>query len=322
MGRAGANMHFIDAAEDGFLMDEKALARSQNRRHAIVLGELYGHTYDLATAGRAGSIAPLIRIVDMAMTVPQPALFQRLSRDDFAVISFGVGKSMYAGWGAMGFAGNKALADEVRRLREATLVRDGIGLRMRRAAKIFLRTAGHYSPIYSMAKRLRPQNRPQGPPTERVEEIPPGWSQNETMGREWKEGATSLDCRLSAWNLERAAYFQEVRTKLARRYRENLEGVEDLICPRTSPAALSHFTIRVDPAHRDRLRQLLFQAGLNTITMWDFPRFLDRAQFPNAFRRSREILNLPLIPGMSIRRLDGICDDLKRCLTQVREQSR
>jgi hypothetical protein len=25
---------------------------------------------------------------------------------------------------------------------------------------------------------------------------------------------------------------------------------------------------------------------------------------------------------MSIRRLDGICDDLKRCLTQVREQSR
>src|SRR2546421_8503968 len=103
MIRAGGQIEILDAAADDFLMDNENLLRSQTVKNALVLCEVYGHAYDLAQIARNALSAPVIRIVDMAMSVPHPAHFQRLQANDFAVISFGAGKSMYAGWGAMGF---------------------------------------------------------------------------------------------------------------------------------------------------------------------------------------------------------------------------
>ena len=104
-----------------------------NRTPALVLCEVYGHTYNLAELERRAASTPAVRIVDMAMAVPCPALFQRLGSYDFGVISFGDGKSMYAGWGGIGFARERALAEAVRRLRDLALAQGDFPLLLRRA---------------------------------------------------------------------------------------------------------------------------------------------------------------------------------------------
>jgi len=319
--RTGATMDLIDAAEDDFLVNEEAMARSQNGRHALVVCELYGHMQGLESAGRTGSSFPSIRIVDMAMTVPQPALLQRLRPDDFAIVSFGIGKSMYAGWGAMGFAGNEGLAHDVKKLRDSTLAGGGFGLRLRRTAEISLRTLGHYSAIYSLAKKLRPPMLSKNSSDAHVEGIPDAWSDAKSMAAEWKMPSTHPDCALAMWNLKHAGLLHEARLELALRYHENLTGTEGLICPKISRSALSHYTVRVAPEIRTRVRKLLFESGINTITLWDFPRYLDRDRFPNASRRSLEVLNLPIIPTMPASRIDQICENLKKCLALARRES-
>lgn len=110
IGRSGGCPVTLDAAADGFLMDDQALLRSQSGKNALVLCEVYGHTYDLEQVSQSVPSHPLVRIVDMAMAVPHQKLFERMQTSDFAVISFGAGKSRYAGWGAVGVARSSALA--------------------------------------------------------------------------------------------------------------------------------------------------------------------------------------------------------------------
>src|SRR5207244_3268795 len=69
--RSGVRPHLIDAGSNDFLMDEQALYASLCGNHALVLSEAYGHTYDLAQIGRAARSAATVRVVDMAMAVPQ-----------------------------------------------------------------------------------------------------------------------------------------------------------------------------------------------------------------------------------------------------------
>ena len=221
----------------------------------------------------------------------------------------------------MGFAGNEGLAQEVKKLRDSTLAGGGFGLRLRRTAEISLRTLGHYSVIYSLAKKLRPPILSKNPPDARMEGIPDAWSDEKSMAAEWKQPSTHPDCALALWNLKHAGFFHEARLDRARRYHQNLAGTEGLICPKISPSALSHYTVRVAPEIRARVRKLLFQSGINTITLWDFPRYLDLDRFPNASRRSLEVLNLPIIPGMLKGRIDHICEHLRRCLALARRES-
>src|SRR5438874_11826925 len=59
--RAGAQGDGIDLAEEGFLMDEAALAASQVGTHALILSEIYGHSYDLQALGRGLGKQPILR---------------------------------------------------------------------------------------------------------------------------------------------------------------------------------------------------------------------------------------------------------------------
>ena len=78
--RSGGALHLVDSSSEGFLMDPQVIRRdATNGRYALVLCEVYGHSYDLATLSKEVRVPPLIRIVDMAMTVPDAPLPSRLS---------------------------------------------------------------------------------------------------------------------------------------------------------------------------------------------------------------------------------------------------
>ena len=322
MVRSGSKVRLLDAGNDDFLMAAPALSASQTGPHAVVLSEVYGHAYDLAQLARNAASPSAVRIVDMAMSVPHPVLLQRLQPHDFAVVSFGKGKSMYAGWGAMGFAGDAALADEVRRIRDLVLAPAGPGLWLRRGAVIFLRTAAQHPALYLLAwnawhKGLPALARLQAAWLRSASETastpaPPGfpaaWLDERSRSPEWSLPSTHVDRALALWNLERAAAFYEERLALARRYHQNLDGAKGIIRPAVSPYALSHYTVRVHPDIRNGVKARLLQAGIRTISLWTFPSHLTQATFPNAFRRSGEVINLPLTPGMSPYQVDRLCD--------------
>jgi dTDP-4-amino-4,6-dideoxygalactose transaminase len=248
------------------------------------------------------------------MSVPHPELFQRLQPNDFAVISFGPGKSMYAGWGGMGFSRNQALAQEVRNLRNSILARTSSRLCLRRIAAVSLRTIAHYPSVYSLARKIRGRLPPKDGTESPAAGIPLAWSQPGTVTAEWRLPATQLDRGLALWNLKHAAFAHESRLALAARYHQNLEGARGIIRPKTSRTALSHYTVRLSSEIRRMVKERLYGSGIHTITLWGFLQHLDRNAFPNAFRLSSEVLNLPLSPGMSAGQVDCVCEVLIRCV--------
>ena len=312
IARSGGYPVVLDAAADGFLMDEKALLHSQSGKNALVLCEVYGHAYDLEQVSQSVPSRPLVRIVDMAMSVPHRRLFDRLQASDFAVISFGAGKSMYSGWGAVGIARSSALAQEVRQQRDAMLYGPSASLWCRRSAEILARTAGQHPLLYSSAGRLRLPAPSQAPAEPAADTIPAVWVEDTPMDSLWRLPSTPVDRGLALWNLKRAGRFHEIRVALARRYHDNLKSARDILRPLATDAALSHYTVRVGAARRAQAQRCLSEAGIKALTLWDFSRRLDRGEFPHASRLSSEVLNLPLSTWMTPTDVDHISEVLIR----------
>jgi dTDP-4-amino-4,6-dideoxygalactose transaminase len=307
--RSGGTMDLLDSAPDHFLMSENDVLQRQSGC-ALVLSEVYGHAYDLKGLASYAPSRPTIRIVDMAMAVPHSALFQRLKADDFAVISFNRSKSMFSGWGAIGITCNQSLAQEVRRQRDSLLLRGGFKLCVQRTAALSLSTAGHCRAVYPLVIRLYSRKVTEEPPEVFGIPIPSAWSDESTMTQNWKLPPTGVDLSLGRWNLDRADSFREVRLALARRYQENLDGADGILCPPVSSDALSYYTVRVEPAVRPRIHRQLLGFG----ALWPFEGYLDKSLFANAYRLSHSVLNLPLSPWMTNAHADRISAALRRCV--------
>ena len=322
MVRSGGPQKIIDAASDSFEMEPAALRAARSNDHALVLSEPYGHTYDLAVLANTSAPAPKIRIVDSAMAVPHPSLFRRLRGNDFAVVSFGTGKNMYAGWGAMGLTRDSALANEVRKIRDAMLTAASFKLTAKRNLGISLRTAAQNPIVFSVTRKLwyqanalrsrRPKQTaaPQTAASAPSFAFPAEWSNDQTCVAEWRLPSTRVDRGLALRNLETAEVVHAKRLELARRYHNNLANAKGLLLPPVSPFALSHFTVRVDARIRNRVKEDLLKLGVYTISLWTFSPHLNPQEFPNAARICAEVINLPLSPWMSLAQVDEVCEKL------------
>lgn len=305
--RSGAQMRLVDTKETEFLMDETALSAAQNSKHATVLPETYGYTYDLAAIGK-NRANQLIRIVDMAMSVPNVRLFERLQDTDFAVISFGIGKCMYAGWGGMGLTHDAKLADEVRRLRNSRLTRGDALLPIKRSVETLLRTAAHERIIYGVSRRTRETRKPGSRRKSRPAGFPSDWVGETNLSPEWTYPSTYVDRGLALYNLKHADEYYHSRIALASRYHDNLRGIAGILRPGVSPFPLSHYTIRVNNSARRAIRESLWKAGIDVSALYGFPSYLAKTDYPNSERIASEILNLPLDASLSVEDVDRISE--------------
>jgi dTDP-4-amino-4,6-dideoxygalactose transaminase len=71
---------------------------------------------------------------------------------------------------------------------------------------------------------------------------------------------------------------------------------------------LSHFTIRVNPAIRQSVRQRLWKNGIDVGTLFPFPSYVSANDFPNTKNVTSEILNLPLDPRLTFDAIDRISE--------------
>src|SRR5262249_48428391 len=314
MSRSAQRLRFVDTDLAGFLMDRDALIE-QRGKYAVVQCEIYGYSYSANSKVLSGRAAPLLRIIDAAMTVPGPRLFESMSGSDFGVISFGLGKCLYAGWGGMGFTKSDAVAQEIRSRRDAALHAQNLVLSLRRIAVIALRLLAHTAAVYKVSKRFR--RPPRVFPT-----VPSHWTQDRSLSKEWYLSSTQIDRRLAYFNRKRSLEYHQQRLSLAARYHRDLNGMTGVILPPASSNALSHYTVRVPTAWRDPVRTSLESLGVDTGVLFRFPGYLANEQFPNANRLSLEVINLPLDPCLSEKDIDYISDCLVRSLSCLASDGR
>jgi len=312
-------VHLVDAADTGFLMALDRLRAAQTGPHALVLCEAFGHVYDLDQLNALNAnlpASPVLRIVDMAMAVPHPDLFTRLKPTDFALLSFGIGKSMYTGWGAMGFSPDSALADEIRKLRDKLQAVRNSALHFRRATTIALRTLSHLPWLYRFSRTLEQRRQSDPLPNREPEQPKPSPTSPNQTSALWTLPAAAPDQCLALWNLRHAPALDEIRRTLAARYFANLRDEPAIVCPPQSARALSHFSIRLSPAIRDRVKEHLYQNGINATNMWQVSGLFEKGRFPNTSRLAAEILNLPLSTQLRPATVDHICQRLRSALKQ------
>ena len=316
--RAGRELGLVDNADGSLLMATWAIEAALGAGAPVVLCEVFGHTYDLASLPKAAGDG--VRIVDMAMTVPDRDLTARLAERDVGMLSFGIGKCVYSGWGGMCFTRSPELACALRRWRDREVGRSKTTLLLRRAGQILARTAAHGSWLYGPLRRrqdARARVRPNEPPKSGGELIQ-SWRRGEHSSAEWSDPSTAIDRRLTLWNIRSAESNRLRRRSLAERYRVGLAEVQGVRLPAESAGAMSHFTIRVDSAIRRTLVRMLWQRGIDVATFFPFPCYASAASCPHAARAAEEVVNLPLSPNLTFHDIDYICESLTAAIASPR----
>lgn len=308
--RSGSTPYWVDATKGDFLLPATHPAWQLTQPHAVLWCEVYGHTYDWEAMTANAVREPELRIVDMAMSVLDRSRLQQLQSRDWVVISFGPAKGMYAGFGGVGLTPNRALAAAVRRLRDATLIPPSTGQKLRRSVEIVARTVLSQPGLNGLVPR-RGGNQVEAVPSP-VKALPP--PPTPPLEGEWRFHGSILDRRLALWHLPRATALLEQRRNLTQRYHQNLAGAKDIVCPPAKSEALCCYTIRVAAARRGLVKARLRADGVAALNLWAFSRWLDSAQYPEAFQLSAEVLNLPLAPWMSLPDVDRACAALMRAL--------
>ncbi len=301
----------VDCSTDDPLMQTSGIC-NQNE-YGVVLSEVFGIRYHTPAASNFLRGAGL-RIFDMAMCIPTPQDIQRLVDSDVALISFGLGKSLYAGWGGMAFTKDRRMAESLRKLRDQDIRPDSLPSALRKTASVWLRTAAHSQPLYKFSRRAASSRSEVVADSEQHQFSASAAEKLHTS--EWHQPATSFHLKLAAANLRHSKKFIEDRISYSNIYRSELNSLSLntsgneatlLTLPPECSDAMSHFCVRVNGNHRDVIRTYLWQNGIDTATLFPFPVAADPAAFPNAFRLTQEILGLPLSNGLGEHSIRHIC---------------
>jgi dTDP-4-amino-4,6-dideoxygalactose transaminase len=122
--------------------------------------------------------------------------------------------------------------------------------------------------------------------------------------------------------LPKLAEWNQRRTQLAARYKEQLRGINDLILPYVPTWAepVWHLYV-VRTSQRESLQRHLTESGIGTQIHYPVPPHLShayansgwkRGDFPLAEKFSDEVLSLPIGPHISGQQVDHVCASIRR----------
>ncbi len=297
-------IQYVDCATDRFLMN-CTLRDETCPEHAVVLSEMFGHRFSPVDLEHPLIREAAIRVFDMAMAIPESHDMTRLMENDVAVISFGLGKSLYAGWGTMALTQSADLAEQLRRQRALDLHPFGVSDQLKCFAKMFARTAAHEPWVYKQMRQrvVRPAQ----------DSATATFSPD---SHEWHRPGTKAHVAIALRNFKALQATIERKKHLASQYAERLPEYSFEACANTD-VALSHFSIRVPAGRRDSLRAYLWDQGVDAGTLFPFPSdLINESEYPNATAASRQVLNLPLSCQLRSSDVAHICDCVEEGLLQ------
>jgi dTDP-4-amino-4,6-dideoxygalactose transaminase len=142
------------------------------------------------------------------------------------------------------------------------------------------------------------------------------WRDPATALPEWYLPSSRPDRYLAMHNLRRRADSAARRLELAARYHRNLDGVAGVGRPPVSLSPLSCYTVRVGPEARRAVYECLWKTGIAATVLFEFLPYLNRQEFPHAWRAASEVLNLPLFESLRLADVDWISEQMARCASR------
>ncbi|MCR9197030.1 MAG: DegT/DnrJ/EryC1/StrS family aminotransferase [Planctomycetaceae bacterium] len=303
----GRDVHYVDTQPGSFLMDT---GRSPGPDAAVILSEMFGQRFSAVQRSQPLADDAAQRIFDMAMSIPEAPDFAHLRDQDVAVASFGLGKSLYAGWGGLAVTSSAAMASRLRAERIDSLSAAGRLTSLTHDIKVLARMAAHLPLIYGP---LRQRKGVSAAPATFIDQ--PFSRQT----HEWQRSVSPLHALLALDNADRAQSWAAQRRTLTERYRT---AFADALTPEHLPAetndALSHFSLRVPAVSRSAIRQQLWQRGIDAATLFPTPIDLcPAAQFPHAHAAGASVLNLPLSTQLTEAHIDRIVRAVRTAVLSV-----
>lgn len=301
----GRPIEFVDCAADSFLIDTTGRPKSGS---AVILSEMFGQRFSQKSLLQPLASQSDMRIFDMAMSIPTAADMLRMRERDVTVLSFGLGKSLFAGWGGLAATHSSHVARALRQQRDQDLHPASFLKQSISHAKIWARTAAHQPSVYGPLRRSRRQR--SGASSE---------THFSNMTHEWLRSTTSLNRQLAFGNLRQADTWADQRRQLSEQYLHQLQPVADRIqLPAASVNALSHFCVRVPSAAREAIVEQLWKCNTDAGTLFPFPiNFCSPGDFPNAHQASCEIINLPVSNQLSTAQVrhitEAVVDAVRSC---------
>ena len=304
----GLPVQFADCQQNSFLLDTSAKPVSDS---AVILSEMFGQRFSVAELRQPLVSEASSRVFDMAMAIPTPQDMQRMKDADVTVLSFGLGKSLYAGWGGMALTHCRETAAELRRLRAAALKHAGLLSQTKWNAQLFARTVAHHPFIYGQirqAKQLIHGNRNSA---EEHAFTP--------LSHEWHRPPTRYSTTKSIENWHNTESFSDRRIQLCDEYSRQLQDVSaNIQLPELTQTALSHYSVRVPQHVRTTLKQHLWNHRIDVGTLFPFPQNMCHPpDFPNAANAASEVMNLPLSNQLTRKDVYHICDVIKHGVTRL-----
>ena len=301
MRMSGASLTFCDASPNRFLMGSADIVAASKPDSCVLLSELYGIPYDDALLRDTAEDRTRARILDMAMSVPEPARLKRLRETDVAFFSFNMNKSMYAGGGGIACLTSGTLAEKIREMRNACVVEESAMNRLRNdlgvIARVFIRTRTlcRLGAVAAAKWRHRAaRSRRHASTAAPLDET------SAALSAEWTRPMTLFSRKLALHNLRRAKVSADIRRRQAETYVACLGGHDLLRGVDVESLPQSHFPILVDGTLRERLLKYLRSHGTDAGIEFPFPKGLDRTVFPNAAKAGEEVLTLPMGDRVSL----------------------
>ena len=298
----GRPVQFIDCSANSFLVDTSVRPAPYS---AVILSEMFGHRFSAEELNQPLVSNAAYRVFDMAMAIPTADDMHRMKDSDVTVLSFGLGKSLYSGWGGMALTHCQQTAIALQKHRDTDLTIGNVAARTKWNAQLIARTLAHEPLVYRKLRELKQRSSH----SEAAESS--GFSR---QSREWHRPPTGLTAALSARNLDSANSYAFQRIQLSAEYANQLSSISNRVqLPQQIDSALSHYSIRIPGDLRESIRQQLWNSGIDVGSLFPFPHHLANAEdFPNAHQASREVMNLPLSNQLTKADVRRICDCLKR----------
>jgi dTDP-4-amino-4,6-dideoxygalactose transaminase len=307
MELSGARTWYVEPTANSFHMDADTIATACGPGACLIVSEMYGLRYPDAFLRATDAVHSRLRILDMAMCVPDRSGTARMRHNDVALFSFGFGKPMCAGGGGVACFQDGSLAETVARMRDEMQVETSSSLRtnLKVLASVALRTRFLCrAALASQDWRHRRETAQRRKTTTTANTS--SASRPHFVGPEWTHTMTAAERRLARRNLRQADGSAQLRQRQAEAYVNKLHSFG--IVPELGDALpQSHFAIRVPSQLRDNVRTRLRRDGIDAGDEFALSGVLRRGGYPLAERAAAEVLTLPLGESVSTADVGRIC---------------
>ena len=296
MRASGLRIRFIDAAPRQFSMACDQLSSAMEPGCCVIFCEMYGIPTSPNMIKASGELRPAVRILDMAVGIPDPGRLSRMESTDVAMFSFGSGKCMHAGWGGLACFQEEGLARRIREMRDGWATQGTALHHQSSALGVLARIAKRSRAVYGLAttasavlsflgtKLLGMDERPRSSrPVDVIKEF----------NAEWTRLPGPFSRKLTVYNFRRWETAAEIRRRLAETYIACLRGSDVVQGVAMEALPQSNFPIRVSADIRTRVQDYLWNRGIGTARQVPLPESLDPSQYPHAAQASEEVLTLP-----------------------------